>query len=264
MKRIEVNGTQLGVIDVGGGVPVLMVHGFPLSHAMWQKQIDALKRDFRVIAPDLRGFGSSGVTEGTVTMEQYADDLNVLLAALEVNEPVVFCGLSMGGYIAFEFWRKYRDRVAGLVLCDTKAEADTAEAADTRRTMADKVLQEGAGVAADGMLPKLFAERTLEKQPELVESVRQTILATSPQGIAAAQRGMAQRRDSTELVRTIKVPTLVIVGTEDGITPVDQMRKIADGAGISAPIEVPDAGHLSPLENPAVVNTELMAFLRLI
>lgn len=264
MKRVNVNGVELATVDQGQGTPVLLVHGFPLSHAMWQHQIETLKRDFRVIAPDLRGFGDSGVTEGTVTMEQFADDLNALLDKLEVSEKIVLCGLSMGGYIAFEFWRKYRDRVRGLVLCDTKAEADSDEAAQTRRTMADKVLKEGAAVAADAMLPKLFAKITAETRPGVVEGLRKTILDTSPQGIAAAQRGMAQRRDSTELLATINVPTLVVVGKEDQITTVDQMRAIAQATKVSGPVEVPEAGHMSPLENPTAVNAELMALLRLV
>jgi pimeloyl-ACP methyl ester carboxylesterase len=264
MKRVNVNGVELATVDEGRGVPVLLVHGFPLDHAMWQGQIDALKRDFRVIAPDLRGFGASSVTEGTVTMEQFADDLSGLLDQLKVAEPVVYCGLSMGGYIAFEFWRKYRQRVRGLVLCDTKAEADTAEAAQARLTMADKVLKEGPAVAADAMLPKLLAKVTAETRPGIAEGLRQTILNTSPQGIAAAQRGMAERRDSKKLLATIDVPTLVIVGKEDQITTVEQMRTIAAATRVSAPVEVPDAGHMSPLENPAAVNAELMAFLRLV
>jgi pimeloyl-ACP methyl ester carboxylesterase len=264
MKRIEVNGVELATVDEGKGTPVLLVHGFPLSHAMWHHQIETLKRDFRVIAPDLRGFGASSVTEGTVAMEQFADDLNALLDKLQVSEKIVLCGLSMGGYIAFEFWRKYRQRVRGLVLCDTKAEADTDEAAQARRTMADKVLKEGAAVVADAMIPKLFAKITAETRPGVVEGVRQTILNTSPQGIAAAQRGMAERRDSSALLSTVNVPTLVIVGKEDQITTVEQMRKIAAATRVSGPAEVPEAGHLSPLENPTAVNAELMAYLRLV
>src|SRR4051812_18843041 len=118
MKKVRVGDLEMHVVDRGeGGIPLLLVHGFPLDHTIWQPQINECAVRGRVIAPDLRGFGGSGVTTGTVTMERHADDLAGLLDALEVREPIVFCGLSMGGYVAWQFWRKYPERVRGLVLC---------------------------------------------------------------------------------------------------------------------------------------------------
>lgn len=261
MPLVSVGNIPLNVIEQGSGPPLLLVHGFPLDHTMWQGQIDALAQTNRVIAPDLRGFGASRVTEGTLSMEQFADDLNALLDALKIDSPVAFCGLSMGGYIAWQFWRKYRARVGSLILCDTRAVADTAEAAENRRKLADKAIKEGAGVVADGMLPKLFAKRTPDQQPQIVEATRQVMLRTSPQGIAAALRGMAERPDSTGLLATIDVPTLVIVGKEDAISTSDEMRSISASIKGSQFLEVPDAGHMAPLESPDLVSSTIQRFL---
>ena len=261
MRIMETATGRLATVDSGTGIPVLFVHGFPLSHAMWRPQVEDLRAHCRVIAPDLRGFGQSEVTAGTVTMEQYADDLNALLDALEIAEPVVFCGLSMGGYIAWQFLRKYRPRLRGLILCDTRAVADTPEAAQGRNQMAERVLIEGASVAAEAMLPKLFAKSTAVTQPGLVESVKQTMLATDPKGIAAALRGMAVRNSAVDWLPTLVVPAMVVVGIDDVISTAAEMRSIAAAIPGAEFLEVPDAGHMSTLENPAVVNTAIKKFI---
>ena len=226
MQRISIGDTQLAVLSGGErGHPLLLVHGFPFNHSIWQPQIDYFVDHCRVIAPDLRGFGASGVTPGAVSMEQMADDLNQALDALDVNEKVIFCGLSMGGYVGWEFWRKYRRRVGAMILCDTRAVPDTPQAAAGRRTLAEKVLSGGACVAAEAMLPKLFAPRTHNNRPDLVKQVRAMIEGNSPQGIAAALEGMAVRIDARPLLATIDVPTLVVVGQHDAISTVDEMRR---------------------------------------
>jgi pimeloyl-ACP methyl ester carboxylesterase len=229
---------------------------------MWRSQIDAFRDTHRVIAPDLRGFGQSAVTEGTVTMEQFADDLAALLDALGVKEPVVLCGLSMGGYVAFQFFRKYRSRVRGLILCDTRAIPDTPEGAAGRRKLAATLVEKGSRAAFEAMQPKLFAAATPERRPTVVDEVRQMILNTSPQGMAAALRGMAERPDSTRLLPAIDVPTLVMVGDEDRISPPDEMRQIAAAIPSAWFVEVSDAGHMAPMENPAAVNAAMTQFLK--
>jgi 3-oxoadipate enol-lactonase len=261
MRHVNISSGTLAVEDRGAGPTVVLIHGFPLNHTMWSAQLAALPSNHRLIAPDLRGFGHSAVTEGTVTMEQQADDIAAMLDALGIDQPVCLCGLSMGGYVAFQFLRKYRDRVRSLVLCDTRSVADTPEAAAARRQMADKVVTEGVAGVAAAMLPKLLHPRTPEVRPQVAASVREMILSTDPHGIAAAQRGMAERPDVTSLLPTIDVPTLVLVGQEDAISPPDEMRKIA-AAIPGAQFEiVPDAGHMSPMENPQHVNKLLGAFL---
>jgi pimeloyl-ACP methyl ester carboxylesterase len=262
MKRISIGPIDLNIVDRGTGSPLLLVHGFPLDHTMWNAQIEALSASHRVIAPDLRGFGQSGTAGDEVTtMPQFADDMAALLDALQIDEPVTFCGLSMGGYIAWDFLRRHRQRLAALILCDTRAAADSEEAARGRRMMAAGVLAEGVQAVPDAMLPKLLAPLTLQETPAVAESLRRTILATSPTSIAAAQRGMAEREDSTSLLGTIDLPTLVIVGEHDAISTVREMRRVADEIPGARFAVVPDAGHLSPLENPAVVSAAIEGFL---
>jgi len=261
MKTLSVNGTELATIDQGTGTPLVLVHGFPLDHTMWDAQVQALSEQYRVIAPDLRGFGQSGVTEGKVTMEQFADDVASLLDALEVEEPVVFCGLSMGGYVAWQFWRKYTERVRALVLCDTRAVADAPEAAAGRLETADRVLREGPAPLVDTMTPKLFAKATFENSPQIVESARRVMLSSSREGIAAAARGMAERPDVASLLADITCPTLVLVGELDVISPPAEMRAIAEAIPRARFVPIAGAGHMAPLENPAEVNAAMLAFL---
>lgn len=264
MPNISIGSVSLNVIDEGGGPPILLVHGFPLDQTMWRSQVSDLSKNFRVIAPDLRGFGSSSPITGddtVVTMAQFADDLAAMLTALQVKERVTFCGLSMGGYIAWQFAARHADKLARLILCDTKAAADTKEAAEGRHKLAAKVLAEGSEVAADAMLPKLFSKRAIESQAACVEETRQVILRTAPQTIAAALRGMAAREDFTSKLETIKIPTLVLCGAEDIITPASEMRAMAAAIPRAQYVEIPSAGHMSPLEAPQAVNQAMRGFL---
>jgi pimeloyl-ACP methyl ester carboxylesterase len=261
MRLVRAGGVELQVLDRGRGMPVVLVHGFPLDHSMWDAQIAALRRRFRVVAPDLRGFGGSQASEGTVSMEQMADDLAALLDALALDEPVVLCGLSMGGYVAFEFWRRHAARLRGLVLCDTRAAPDAKEAAAGRLETAARVLGEGNLALADSLMPKLFAAATLADQPNLAAIERQKILAADPRGVAAALRGMAARRDFRSELAQISLPTLVIVGEHDAISTVDEMRGIAKAIANAEFVIVPNAGHMSPLENPQGFNEALEQFL---
>jgi len=261
MKTQVVSGIELAYVDRGAGVPVLLVHGFPLDHTMWNAQIDAFSEHYRVIAPDLPGFGHSGVTDATATMERFADDLAALLVALEVDVPIVLCGLSMGGYVAFEFWRKYRSKLRGLILADTRAGPDSPEMAAARLDMADRVLIEGPAPLVDGMSSKLFAEATLQSRPEVVESLRAVMMDTDPKGIAAAARGMAQRTDFTKMLGDIDCPALVIVGRLDILSTTNEMDAMARAIGGARFAELADCGHMSPLEQPAEFNAAVLEFL---
>jgi 3-oxoadipate enol-lactonase len=261
MAILNVAGIRLNVIEKGRGTPLLLAHGYPLDHSMWRGQIDGLADICRVIAPDLRGFGASDVTPGTVTMEKMADDLAAMLDALAIQGPVVFCGLSMGGYVAWQFAARHRARLSRLILCDTKAIADSAEAAAGRLKTAEKVLAEGSAVAADTLLPKLFAPATYDEQPKIMEATRQVILKTKPDGIAAALRGMAERPDVTSQLKKIDVPALLICGQHDGISPPAEMRGIAGQMPNARFVEVSDAGHMAPLEQPDAVNRAIREFV---
>ena len=261
MNRVAANGIHLNVLDRGHGAPILFVHGFPLNHTMWHAQLDALSDQFRVIAPDLRGFGHSSVMQGTVSMELFADDLNGLIDALGVNETVTLCGLSMGGYIALAFARKFGHRLRSLILCDTRAVGDSPEAMAGRKKLAAGVLEHGPELVATAMLPKLFAVETTDRRPEVVAAVRSMVTSSHPHGIAAALQGMAQRPDSSELLSQIEVPVLLIVGREDKISTVDEMRTMSQAIKRSEFVEIPAAGHMAPMENPESVNAAMRKFL---
>ncbi len=261
LNRIDIPGATLSVADVGQGTPILCVHGFPLDHTMWRQQLAELSRGHRCIAPDLRGFGQSSVTAGKVSMEQFADDLAALLDALGITEPVVLCGLSMGGYIAWEFVRRHAARLRALILCDTRAVPDSPDAVANRLKLAEDVVRLGPELVADAMLPRLFAPNTTAHRPEWVHELRQVMLATNPQGIAAASRGMAERGDARPLLPTIDCPTLVIVGEHDVISPPAEMRDFASAIPQSVFQIIADAGHMAPLEQPLATNAAICQFL---
>ena len=261
MKTVEVHGIRFNVFDEGTGVPLVFVHGFPLSHAMWQPQLLAFRATHRVVAPNLRGFGGSSVVPGKSTMRQMADDVASIIDALGITEPVVLCGLSMGGYVAWQFAKHHAAKLRGLVLCETKAAGDTPEAAETRRKMADHVLKFGTGAVAEAMPAKLFRASTHTDQPQIVADIRRTIADTDPQGLAAAQLGMAEREDVRGFLPSIRVPTLVVVGRDDVISPVDEMRTIAKAIPGAEFHIVEGAGHMAPLELPADFNAVLKRFL---
>jgi 3-oxoadipate enol-lactonase len=260
-QEFQVSGVRLSVAHGGQGMPVVLVHGFPLSHTMWDQQLSRWIARWRVVAPDLRGFGDSQVTAGTVTMEQMADDLAALLDAMKLREPVVLCGLSMGGYVAFQFWRKYAARLRALVLCDTRAVADTPEAVAGRHKMVELVLKSGTGPVAEAMLPKLFAAATLQERPEAVASQRRAMLAAAPEGVAAALRGMAARPDVRAWLPEIALPTLVVVGQHDAISTVDEMRQMAAAIPGAQFAVLAAAGHMTPVEAPEAFNAVVEEFL---
>jgi len=261
MKKILVRGAQLATVDEGQGPPVLLVHAFPLNHSMWDAQAAALASRWRVIVPDLRGFGQSQVSEGTVTMEQFADDLAGLLDELGVGEPIVFCGLSMGGYIGWEFYRKYSSRVRAMILCDTRAVADTPEIRAARQDMIERVLREGPEPIAQAVIPKLLAGSTVASRREVAAGVHRMIVSNDPQGIAAALRGMRQRPDATDLLPQIRCPSLLLVGKFDAISTLEEMRSIAGKIPGAKLVTIAGAGHLTPLEQPAPTTAAIENFL---
>lgn len=259
MKK-KIGGLELAWDDAGRGLPVVLLHAFPLDRRMWDPQRAALARGYRVITPDFRGHGESAVPEEDSTMERLAEDLRGLLEALRL-EPVVLGGLSMGGYAAFAFLRRYPARVRALILADTRAGADTEEGRQARLENAALAERAGSAAIAERLLPKLLGASTHASNPQLVAAVREMILSTSPAGIARALRGMAARPDSTPLLAAIQVPTLVLVGEEDVLTPPAEAQAMA-GAIPGAKLErIPAAGHLSNLEQPARFTPALEEFL---
>jgi 3-oxoadipate enol-lactonase len=264
--KIEINKTSFGYRDEGSGIPVIFIHAFPLNQTMWDEQVAALKNHCRVITLDLPGFGESDVpdgryTDGSYTMDQMASDVRGLMSALDIDRAVL-AGLSMGGYVTLAFYRNYPDAVRALVLADTRATADTAEARERRLKSAERAEREGAQAIADDMTPLLLGRSTVERRPDVVQRVRAMIEANSPRAIASAQRGMAERRDSIYILAAIDFPTLIIVGSEDTLTPVaeaEAMRNAIPGSHMQV---IEGAGHLSNVEQPEQFNSIVIQFLK--
>ena len=245
--------------ESGDGLPVVLVHGFPLDHTLWAPQLAGLMARCRCIAPDLRGFGNSPALP-PYSMDRYADDVVETLDRLGVERAVVG-GLSMGGYIAFAMWRRHRRRIRALVLIDTKAGADSDEIRERRRAQMEVARKRGAEVLAAQMLPAQLGASTRERHPEVVEVVRQMLSRAPVDGIVGALEAMIARPDSTPTLATIDVPTLIIVGEEDTATPPPEARKLHEGIRGSRFELVASAGHLSSLERPAAVNHLLSEFI---
>ena len=261
IQRLMVHGVNLAVEVQGEGPAILFVHGYPLDRTIWREQIDALD-GYRRIAPDLRGMGQSDAPDLGYGMELYAADLAALLDALGVDD-VVLCGLSMGGYIAFEFVRQWRSRVRGLVLMDTRAEADSPEVRRARDAAAATAREQGTSAVSDAMLPKMLAPSTLTDRPDVVERVRTTMAATPVSGLVGALGAMRDRVGSEPLLATLAgIPTLVIVGAADILTPPDQARAMAEAIPGAQLAVIPGAGHLPPVEQPAATSQSLREFLR--
>jgi 3-oxoadipate enol-lactonase len=260
IQRLAVNGVSLAVEVRGDGPAVLFIHGYPFDHTIWTHQIAALEGWCR-IAPDLRGMGRSDAPDLGYSMETYAGDLAALLDLLGARD-VVLVGLSMGGYVAFEFLRRWRQRVRALVLLDTRAEADTPEARSSRDASAGAAREQGAGAIAKTMLPKVLGASTLAGAPATVERVRAMMAATPVAGIVGALGAMRDRPDSTPLLAELAgLPTLVIVGDEDEVTPPAQAKAIADAVPGASLVVIRCAGHLPPLERPAETTDAILAFL---
>ena len=258
IDRITVNGVSLAIETRGSGPAVLFVHGFPLDRTIWRHQLDTLT-GYRRISLDLRGMGRSDAPDLGYSMATYADDLVALLDALG-EQQVVLCGQSMGGYIAFEFLRRYRERVRGLVLMDTRAEADSAEGRKARDTLIGRVREQGAIAAAEAMLPRFF---TPTVPPEIIQSIREMILGTPVSGIVGALSAMRERPDSTPLLATlVGIPTLVVVGQEDIITPPVLAEAMAGALPEGRLVEIPGAGHLPCVEQPVPTTRALLKFLQ--
>lgn len=247
-------------VQLGDGPVLVLVHGFPFDHSMWQPQMEALAATHRVIVPDLPGFGDSPLVDGW-TIDSAAAAINQLLDSLHVSEPVALGGLSMGGYIAMSFARQFPRRLASLILADTKSPADDAAARDARNAMIAKARGEGSAAIAQAMLPKLLGATAKAGHPELADRVRAMMVKQSAASIAAALEALRDRPDATPGLAAIAVPTLVIVGEEDEITP-PKMSEALAAAIPGAKLEViPKAGHLANLEQKQAFNAALIRFL---
>ncbi len=261
MTLIRLDDFQMAYTDTGIGRPLVLIHGYPFNRTLWDEQVNVLTHSYRVIVPDLRGFGESDASAGPSTMNRLAQDVARLMDHLGISQAVIG-GLSMGGYVVLAFYKQFPSRVKALILADTRAQADTEEAKQTRGQQAEKALTAGMGGIADAMLPKLLTPETVSKRPEIVKRVRDMMLKTKPEGAAAALQGMAEREDQTQLLSQITVPTLILVGSEDPITPVADSEKMHEAIAGSRLVVLDKASHVSNIEQAEQFNQELKRFLR--
>jgi 3-oxoadipate enol-lactonase len=258
--RIKSGDAEIAYWTLGDGPPVVLLHPFPANHEFWLPVADVLSTRYRLILPDLRGHGESEVGEGPAAMEKHAGDLaNVMDHADVGRAPLI--GVSIGGYAIFEFWRRHRGRVAALALCNTKAPADTPEARAGRLQAANDVLDRGTEPFFESMVPKLMGKTTRETRPDLVEGALRMMRKMSAEDVAQVQRGMAARPDSTETLKSINVPVLIMTGDEDILTGVNEAELMRQHISNSEMRVIAKAGHYSPWEQPQEAARLLRQFL---
>jgi 3-oxoadipate enol-lactonase len=255
----HIGGIELAYDDVGQGLPLVMIHAFPLDRRMWKPQIGALVSQCRCIVPDLRGFGESG-SEPPFTMERYADDVVELLDHLGIGE-AAFLGLSMGGYVSFSVWRRHRERVRALVLADTRSGGDDEAGREKRRDLIELARSQGAAAVASRQIASMVGKTSREKLPDVYDAVHGIMCEAPVDGIVGALEAMMGRPDSTEMLSTIDVPTLIIVGEEDAITPPREARTMHERIPGSRLETLALAGHISNMERPAAFTHVVSEFV---
>ena len=258
MESLRSGDAQLVYEVTGTGPDVVLLHPFPLDHRFWDAVLDQLATRYRVFLPDLRAHGDSEAGEGPVTMQKLAEDLELLCREFEIQR-AIFVGVSIGGYTLFEFWRRYRERVAALVLANTRAGAETAEGRAGRMQTAERVWRDGTTQFIEELFQKLFSPATIANRPDIVDAARAMAKKMSPADMAAVQRGMAERADSTTTLATINVPTLVIAAEDDGV-PLSELQLIRQGIDGSQFRIIDKAGHYAAMEQPAEFGRLLRAF----
>jgi 3-oxoadipate enol-lactonase len=259
-RQIKSGDAEIFYWVVGDGPPVVLLHPFPVNHEFWLQVAEMLAPRYRVLMPDLRGHGESGIGEGPATMEKHADDIAHAMDDAEVGRAPLI-GVSIGGYVSFEFWRKYRGRVAAFILCNTKATADNAEARAARLQVANDVLERGTEPFFEAQVPRMLAKSTMQARPDLADGTLRMMRKMSAEDVAQVQRGMAERPDSVDTLRTINVRTLLVTGDEDvltGISDAELMRRQIAGSELRV---IAKAGHYSPWEQPEEAGRIFRQFL---
>lgn len=258
---IPVNHFSLSYDDLGeGDVPVIFLHGFPFDKTMWQGQLGFLKTDYRVIACDIRGFGNSADEVTSLRIDLFSEDLIAFMNTLHIKKAII-CGLSMGGFIALNAIQRFPDRFEALILCDTQCIADTAEAKAKRYAVIEDIAENGVTDFNEGFIKKVFHLDSISHKKELVESLRKVVFANSPHIISMGLTALAERAEACSALNSITVPTLIICGREDAVTPLAQSESMHAAIKGSVLQVIDDAGHVSNLEQPQLFNKYLLDFL---
>jgi 3-oxoadipate enol-lactonase len=258
--KIKLNQIELSYTDVGSGMPLLLIHGYPLSRQMWFLQLDPFAKFARILAPDLRGYGDSTPTPGPYSMDLFAADLADFLDELNIIDPITLCGLSMGGYIAMAFARNYPNRLGKLVLVSTRAAPDSPEGRQGRDRAAHSVRENGIQEIINTMTPKLLSPQNLEKNPHLMTRAKE-IMKPSLEGVIGSLAGMRDRVDARPFLAKIMVPTLIIHGADDQLIPVAEAEAMSAAIPGSHLFVIPGAGHLPNLEQPDLFNLKMRDFV---
>jgi 3-oxoadipate enol-lactonase len=258
------NGIHLYYTTHGSssGTPIVFLHGFPFSHEMWDAQIKALPDSYHAVAYDIRGYGASDVGDGQYSIEYFVDDLVALLDHLHIQQTIL-CGVSMGGYIALRMYERFPSRVNGLILCNTKSTADSDEAKIKRAATIQAIKQNGVRVFAENFLKSVFWKETFQSNSTAIEFIRELIVTNSPLGICGTQLALAARTDTTHVLSTIHVPTLVVTGEHDVLAPPSEAQTMSGNIPESELHIIPNAAHMSNIENTADFNRALLDFLEL-
>lgn len=259
--QITVNGLHVFTAGDKSNQAIIFVHGFPYDHTMWDKQVDYLMDEYFCVSYDIRGLGSSPVGDGQYTMESYVDDLLEIIAELKLNKPML-CGFSMGGYMAFRAIERSQDTFGSFILCDTKAEADSDEGKLIRANKIKQINEEGIEAFVDSFVPTCFAKDTIENRSELFQNVLNKCKTNNPIGVKGALIAMISRTDTRGYLSKINIPTLIIVGENDALTPPALMKSLNESIPNSKFEIIYGSGHMTPLEKPEAVNEAIRNFLK--
>ena len=261
--HIQVQTALLHVVEKGdpAALPIVFLHGFPFSHHMWDAQTEVLSTAYRTIAYDLRGLGESSLGDGQYTVEGHVEDLLAVLEHFGIEKAVIV-GLSLGGYITLRALESHPGRFRAAILCDTRSEADGNEAKINRARAIAAVKSRGSSWFADDFMHKVFAEASFTRIPKVLEQIRTTIARTPPLAIAGTLLALAARTDTTASLPAVTVPTLILVGEHDVTTPPEAARSMHEKIPGSEFHIIPDAAHMSAVENPDEVNRRMLEFLR--
>ncbi len=262
MSSIQHPHFRFAYDDAGDGQPILFIHGYPLNRKMWQPQLaEFYTLSHRVIVPDLRGHGDSSPTEGEYSMDLLAEDCAYLLDQLGIKQPIAICGLSMGGYIAFAFLRKFPQKVKALILTATRAAPDSPEAKEKRIQAVQQVQTSGLQPIIESMLPRLISEHTQHTNSSLIAELQNIMEATSIPAVVGDLKGMMSRPDSRPLLADIKIPALIIHGKDDALIPLQEAEEMHNAIHGSRFVIIENAAHLPNLEAPSQFNSHLRSFL---
>ena len=263
MPAALIRDINIAYDDVGEGLPVIFIHGSPFNRSMWKPQVERFRSEYRVVTYDLRGYGETTVVPGKTTLDIFANDLAGLLNFLGIA-PGVVVGLSTGGQIALEFYRQFPQRVSALVLADTSARPESPQGRETRYELAERLVREGMYTFAEEFLLRMLSPLTTQRQPEVAAQVLTMMRTTHPEGVAAALRGRAERRDYLPLLAEIKTPTLIAVGRDDAFTPIAESELMHSGINNSELVVIDEAGHMPNMEQAEAFNEALEQFLKAI